>query len=58
MYELTPARDSVVEGCSLNLTELNQDPEQHSEEPKAVCDSAQEGKSQCINPIIFVCIYI
>ena len=25
MYELTPASDTVVEGFSLNLTELNQD---------------------------------
>ena len=53
MYELTPTGDSVVEGCSLNLTDLNQDPDQRLEEPKAGCDSFQEGKPRCMNPIIF-----
>ena len=47
------ASDTVVEGFSLNLTELNQDPDQRPEEPKVVSDSAQEGKPRCINPIIF-----
>ena len=40
MYELIPAGDSVVDGCSLNLSELNQDPDQRSKEPKVVCDGA------------------
>ena len=50
LYELTPVGDSVVEDCSLNLSELNQDPDQRLEEPKAVCDRAQKGKPRCINP--------
>ena len=54
LYELTPVGDSVVEDCSLNLSELNQDPDQRLEEPKAVCDRAQKGKPRCINPIIFM----
>ena len=40
VYELTPAGDIVVVGCFLNLTELNQDPDQCLEELKAVFDSA------------------
>ena len=58
MYELIPAGDSVVDGCSLNSSELNQDPDQRSNEPKVVCDGAQEGKPQCINPVIFTRMYI
>ena len=58
VYELTPIGETVLDGGSLNLTELNQDPDQRSEEPKASFDSAQEGKPRCINPIIFARIYV
>jgi len=51
VYELTPVGDIVVGGCSLNLTELNQDLDQRPEELKAVFDSAQEGKPRCIIPL-------
>ena len=53
---IVPASESIFEGSHLNLTELNQDLDQSPEEAKA--DSAQEGKPQCINPIIFVYIYL
>ena len=45
-YELVPASDHTPEGSLLNLTELNQDPNQSSEESKT--SSAQEGKPWCI----------
>ena len=51
VYELVPAAEDA-EG-NLTLTDLNQDPDQRPEEPKVVSDSAREGKSRCINPIIF-----
>ena len=40
LIRINPVGDSVVEDCSLNLSELNQDPDQRLEEPKAVSDSA------------------
>ena len=40
LYELTPVSDFVVEDCSFNLSELNQNPDQRLEEPKAFCDRA------------------
>ena len=53
IYELTPAGKTIMDDCSVNLTELNQDPDQSSKEPKAAFDSAQEGKPRCIIPFIF-----
>ena len=61
VYELVPTTtsgDPVIDGFSLNLTELNKDPDQRLKEPKADSASAQEGKPRCINPIIFTYIYI
>ena len=52
LYELIPADEIVADVNSVNLTELNQDPSQHPEEPKANFDSAQEGKPRCIIPFI------
>jgi len=46
MYELVPTSEHTLEESQLNLTELNQDSDQRSEEPKA--SSAQEGKPRCI----------
>ena len=40
-----------VDGCSVNLTELNQAPDQSLEEPKAAFESAQEGKPRCVIPL-------
>jgi hypothetical protein len=34
-YELVPANTTTPESVSLNFTDLNQDPNQCSEEPKA-----------------------
>ena len=48
IYELTPVGETIVDEGPLNLTELNQDPDQRPQEPKASFDSAQEGKSRCI----------
>ena len=56
VYELTPTDLNVVDEGSLNLTDLNQDPGQRPEEPKANCDSAQEGKPRCIIPFILMLI--
>ena len=44
VYKLTPPGDSVADLKLVNLTEPNQDPNQHPEEPKAFSNSAQEGK--------------
>ena len=56
IYKLVLASESAPEGSFLNLTEWNQDPDKRPEEPKA--DSTQEGKPQCIDPIIFAIIFI
>jgi len=48
IYELTPVGETIVDEGPLNLTELNQDPDQRPQEPKASFDSAQEGKPRCI----------
>ena len=46
LYELVPSSEHTPKGSLLNLTELNQEPDQSSEESKA--SSAQEGKPRCI----------
>ena len=51
--EPTESRLNLTE---FNLIELNQDPDQCSEEPKA--NFAQKRKAPVHNPIIFVHIYI
>ena len=43
VYELVPTSEHASQGARLNLTKLNQDPDQCQEELKA--SSAQEGKS-------------
>ena len=48
-YELVPANTTTPESDSLNYTDLNQDPNQCSEEPKA--NFAQEGKPRCMIPL-------
>ena len=53
-YELVPANTTTPESVSLNFTDLNQDPNQCSEEPKAIffvqCPRRQ---APVHNPIIF-----
>jgi hypothetical protein len=46
MYELIPESEFEQGETNLNLTEVAEDPNQCSEEPKA--NSAQEGKPRCI----------
>ena len=50
-YELVPANTATPESASLNYTDLNQDPNQCSEEPKATFEQCQEGKPRCIIPL-------
>jgi len=45
-YELVPTHEADTADAQVNALELIQDPNQSSEEPKAI--SAQEGKPQCI----------
>jgi len=45
-YELVPTHEYEFEDVQLNASELIQDLNQSSEEPKA--NSAQEGKPRCI----------
>ena len=52
-YELVPANTTTLESVSLIYTDLNQDPNQCSEEPKATLNSAQEGKPRCIIPLFY-----
>ena len=47
----------IVDDCSVNLTELNQAPDQSSEEPQAAFDSPRR-QAPVHNPIIFAHIYI
>ena len=46
--ELISESEIEQQEANLYLTELNQDPDQCSEEPKATFDRAQEGKPRCI----------
>ena len=50
MYELVPKPENELREVQENLTEIVEDPNQSSEEPKA--SFAQEGKPRCINPTI------
>jgi hypothetical protein len=48
-YELVPEFESELREAQINLTEVVEDPNQSSEEPKA--SFAQEGKPQSMNPM-------
>ena len=57
-YELVPANTTTPESVSLNYTDLNQDPNQCSEEPKATFEQCPRrhllfGRTPVHNPIIF-----
>ena len=58
VYELVPAAEDAVAEGNLTLTDLNQDPDQRPEEPKANRDSAQKGKPRCIILFIFTRFYV
>ena len=51
-YELVPA-NTTPESVSLNYTDLNQDPNQCSEEPKATFKQCPRRQAPVHNPIIF-----
>ena len=52
-YELVPANTTTPESVSLNYTDLNQDPNQCSEEPKATFEQCPRRQPPVHNPIIF-----
>ena len=52
-YELVPANTTTPESVSLNYTDLNQDPNQCSEEPKATFKQCPRRQAPVHNPIIF-----
>ena len=52
-YELVPANTTTPESVSLNYTDLNQDPNQYSEEPKATFKQCPRRQAPVHNPIIF-----
>ena len=57
-YDLVPEPESEQREAQVNLTEVAEDPNQSSEEPKA--SSTQEGKSQSMSYIfwIYAIVYI
>ena len=55
-YELVPANTTTPEIVSLNFTDLNQDPNQCSEEPKATFEQCPKRQAPVHNPIIFLLI--
>ena len=52
-YELVPANTTTPESVSLNCTDLNQDPNQCSEEPKATFEQCPRRQAPEHNPTIF-----
>ena len=52
-YELVPANTTTPESVSLICTDLNQDPNQCSEEPKANFEQCPRRQAPVHNPIIF-----
>ena len=52
-YELVPANTTTPESVSLNYTDLNQDPNQCLEEPKATFEQCPRRQAPVHNPIIF-----
>ena len=52
-YELVPANTITPESVSFNYTELNQDPNQCSEEPKATFEQCPRRQAPEHNPTIF-----
>ena len=57
-YKLVPANTTTPESVSLNYTDLNQDPNQCSEEPKAIFEQCPRRQAPVHNPIILRIIFI
>ena len=57
-YELVPANTTTPESVSLNYTDLNQDPNQCSEEPKAIFEQCPRKQAPVYDPIILHIIFI
>ena len=57
-YELVPANTTTPESVSFNYTDLNQDPNQYSEEPKATFKQCPRRQASVHNPIILRIIFI
>ena len=57
-YELVPANTTTPESVSLNYTDLNQDPNQCSEESKATFEQCPRRQAPVHNPIILRVIFI
>ena len=57
-YELVPANTTTPESVSLINTDLNQDPNQCSEEPKATFEQCQRRQAPVQDPIILRIIFI
>ena len=55
-YELVPANTTTPE--NLNYTNLNQDPNECSKEPKATFEQCPRRQTPVHNPIIFRVIFI
>ena len=52
-YEFVPANTTTPESVSLNYTNLNQDPNQCSEEPKATFEQCPRRQARCIIPLFY-----
>ena len=57
-YELVPTNTTTPESVSLNCTDLNQDPNQCSEEPKATFEQCPRRQALVHNPSILRIIFI
>ena len=57
-YELVPANTITPESVSLNYNDLNQDPNQCLEEPKAIFEQCPRRQAPMHNPIILRFIFI
>ena len=55
--ELVPANTATPESVSLNYTDLNQDPNQCSKEPKATFEQCPRRQAPVHNPIILRIIF-
>ena len=56
-YELVPANTTTSESVSFNYTDLKQDPNQYSEEPKATFEQCPRRQAPVHNSIILRVLY-
>ena len=61
-YELVPANTTTPESVSLNFTDLNQDPNQCSEEPKATFEQCPRRQAPVhyalFSELLFIYVFI